>query len=63
MAVSVKRHNEEAAESPVDKKKLVDMQENHSKIEEKLNNQRISKKNIAWKERASRFCVSITLSG
>jgi len=44
MAVSIKRHNEEAAGRPVDKKKLVNMPENHSKIWGKLANHRLRKK-------------------
>src|SRR5579872_4807290 len=44
MAVSINGHNEEAAWRPVDKIKLVDMLENHSKSGEKFANEQLGKK-------------------
>ncbi len=43
MDVSIKGHNEEALTRPVDKKKLVDMLENTSKIRQKLDNEQLPK--------------------
>jgi hypothetical protein len=63
MAVSIKRHNEEAAGRPVDKKKVVDMPENHSKTGERFDNKQPGEKLIGRGERTSLFCVFTIWSG
>jgi hypothetical protein len=63
MAVSINGHNEEAVWRPVDKIKLVDMLENHSKAGETFAGKRPEKNPIERGERTTLFCVSTTRSG
>jgi hypothetical protein len=63
MAVSINGHNQEAIAGAVDKIKLVDMLENHSKIAQKLDSKQSQNKPTSWIEIIICYCVSITWYG